>query len=243
MKLVKICGLQTTKAAETAILNGADFVGCILVPNRTRTIANDVAIQISNLAHHRRPKSISQIINDINSHNFTTAESYFEYIKSEIVENGPFIVGVFRNQSMSHVLQSAKELQLDFIQLHGDEDKMEWIEKFTDAGFGVVPRYVIPRDVEQLKSDTAKMMEMGALCLPLVDSDQGGEGKLIDWDYVSDNLGFTRVLLAGGLNPDNISDTKRVNNVIGYDVSGGVETDGEKDLVKITRFIVKGKAL
>ena len=67
--------------------------------------------------------------------------------------------------------------------------------------------------------------------------------KVIDWEYISDNLYFTRAILAGGLTPENIRDTKDINNILGFDVSGGVETDGEKDFSKIVRFIAGGKSI
>ncbi|WLF77702.1 bifunctional tryptophan synthase trp1 [Lodderomyces elongisporus] len=243
MKLVKICGLQTMEAAEVAALNGVDLLGCILVPNRQRTVDPTVARQISQIANFNRPKTVKDIFLDIKSQNISDPIKYFDYIKQEILSYGPYLVGVFRNQSEEEVFKQASDLNLDFVQLHGDENKTEFIRLATELGFGVIPRYVIPRDIEQLKKDTQEIVKLGALSIPLLDSDQGGEGKVGDWDYITENLGFTSALLAGGLTPENLIDTKNVKNIIGYDVSGGVETDGKKDPTKIIRFIVNGKAV
>ena len=50
-KLVKVCGIQTVEAAETALQAGADLIGIICVPNRKRTIESAVAREISKLIH------------------------------------------------------------------------------------------------------------------------------------------------------------------------------------------------
>ncbi|KAI3404669.1 TRP1 [Candida oxycetoniae] len=245
MRLIKICGIQSIDAAETAVINGADLLGCILVPKRSRTVTPDLAKRISQLVRHKRSKTIEQILEGIAKRDFasSTVLDYFAFLQHEILQNGPFLVGVFRNQPFDEVLHVAKELNLDFIQLHGDENKLEFIKAGKEHGFGVIPRYVIPQQVEKLKSDSEEIMKLGSLSIPLLDSDQGGEGKVIDWEYINVNLGFTRCILAGGLNPENLAQTEQVNNVIGYDVSGGVETNGEKDMVKIAQFIARGKAI
>ena len=49
MKVVKICGIKTVEAASVAIDNGANLLGCILVPNRARTIDLEVAKQIARM--------------------------------------------------------------------------------------------------------------------------------------------------------------------------------------------------
>ncbi|KAI5956096.1 TRP1 [Candida margitis] len=242
MQLVKICGVKTLEAAETAILNGTDLVGCILVPNKKRTIDISTAKQIAQFVKRGRPQSIKQMQAQLrdNRHKFQSPIEYFEFVQKLILDNGPFLVGVFQNQSREDVFKLAREIGLDFIQLHGEETKLDFV---NDDEFGFILRYVVPQDTEQLREDGEELMKRGVLSLPLLDSAQGGEGKVIDWDYISENLSFTRALLAGGLNPDNIRDTKKVRNIIGYDVSGGVETDGDKDLTKIIRFIAGGKSL
>ncbi|KAG5416773.1 TRP1 [Candida metapsilosis] len=243
MKLIKICGVQTVEAAEVAMLNGADLIGCILVPNKSRTIDISTAKQIAQFIKRGRPQSISQIMAHLQdktkSASFKSQVDYFEYVAKLILENGPFLVGVFQNQSRDEVLDLAKQIGLDFIQLHGSEPKLD----FVNDEFGVIFRYVVPRDTENLRTDGESLMEKGVLSLPLLDSEQGGDGKTIDWGYIDENLSFTRSILAGGLSPDNLHDTKDVKNVLGYDVSSGVETDGKKDLKKIIQFIDRGKCL
>lgn len=249
-RLVKICGIKTIEAASVAIDNGADLLGCILVPNRARTISHEIAQQISinvkkaRESRNRKLKTPTEIQEYLSMKSFTDPNEYFETISQVLIENGPFLVGVFRNQSIEDVFSIANELQLDFIQLHGSEDKVDFIERNGDSRFGIIPRYVIPKELEGLKVQLVELMKKRSLSIPLLDSEAGGEGKVIDWDYISENLGFTRVILAGGLHPGNLKDTETIKNVIGYDVSGGVEDEqGNKDLQKIKDFIKIGKAL
>ncbi|KAI5966304.1 TRP1 [Candida pseudojiufengensis] len=241
MKLVKICGVKTLEAAETAIIHGTDLVGCILVPNKPRTIPPEVAKQISKLVNHGRPKSLTLISEEIknSTKEFDSPIEYFEYIKDILIENGPFLVGVFKNQSPEEVSKIAQNLNLDFIQLHGNEN----LKDYLNLGFGVIKRYVLPKDLEILKNDSNYVMNEKILSLQLLDSEEGGEGKKIDWEFIKNNLNFTKSILAGGLNPENVIETKDIPNILGYDVSGGVETNGSKDLTKITKFINAGKSI
>lgn len=220
MKIVKICGLKTVDAAKVAIDNGANLLGCILVPNRARTIDHEVAKEISKLVKRER-KPFKPTGN--------TPTEHFEQVSQWIIENGPFLVGVFRNQPREVVFRIARELDLDFIQLHGLEDKV----LFINDEFGVIPRYVVPDEIDLLQEQSNALMQ--CVSLPLLDSEAGGEGKLIDWSYIESLP--TKAILAGGLTPDNIP---VFDNILGYDVSGGVETNGIKDSTKIINFINRG---
>ena len=138
MKVVKICGIKTVEAASVAIDNGANLLGCILVPNRARTIDVEVAKQIARMVKRDRnppPKFAGG-----------TPTQHFEQVAQWIIENGPFLVGVFRNQSKEEVFRIAREVGLDFIQLHGLEDKLE----FLCTEFGLIPRYVVPDELDLL---------------------------------------------------------------------------------------------
>ena len=72
-----------------------------------------------------------------------------------------------------------------------------------------------------------------------VSGQAGGTGVAFDWRQAGEVVGQikTRFLLAGGLTPENVAEAISVLQPGGVDVSGGVETDGEKDVGKISRFI------
>ena len=234
-KVVKVCGLKTKEAAEVAIENGASLLGMILVPGRARTIDDESAKEIVQLCAEKRSKKGSKIqtstelIKHVKSLDIKGPE-WFEAVSKCIVENGPFAVGVFRNQSLEDVLAKSRELNLDIVQLHGSENVDEFVNSLNVP---IMPRFVLNKPGFENALTTHKFL------MPLLDSEAGGEGKLIDWNdaatFGKDMKG--RYLLAGGLNPENVVNALAVEGCCGVDVSGGVETDGIKDNCKIEAFI------
>src|SRR5262249_22442855 len=77
----------------------------------------------------------------------------------------------------------------------------------------------------------------------LVDSPDPGSGKVFDWRLAEGTPGGVRLLLAGGLTPDNVGDAIRLVRPWGVDVSTGVESSpGHKDPRKLRRFIEAARA-
>lgn len=247
-KIVKICGIKTVDAAAEAVRSGADLLGMIMVPGRARTIDTGVAQQITELIRKTRKsknvrfQTVNEIIDQLQKEEFADFNQYSEKLTELVLENGPFSVGVFRNQKLDDVFELAKQVSLDCIQLHGSEDKVEYFEA-NDGLYLINPRYVIPQDNETMKIQFGQFHKYPGFGLPLLDSEAGGEGKVIDWSLIND-LTFGNFILAGGLTPSNLAETAPLLNLLGYDVSGGVEDDqGVKDLQKIRDFIRIGKSL
>ncbi|GME75189.1 unnamed protein product [Ambrosiozyma monospora] len=243
-KLIKICGLKTPTEAKAAIDNGANLLGVIMVPNRKRTIDPESALRISQLCQETRlsrgttttSKDILNIIIRSNTATTTNPSEWFTNTIQQVISNGPFLVGVFRNQSIDDINASVVKLGLDMVQLHGTEDIEEYASKITVP---VIPRFVL--------TDSTRLqlaLRMGLFVAPLLDSEAGGEGKVIDWDVAANTLGKEMggvFILAGGLKPENVADALNVYGCVGVDVSGGVETDGKKDLGKIKLFLENGR--
>ncbi|KAG7828846.1 hypothetical protein KL920_003342 [Ogataea angusta] len=234
-QVVKICGLRSLAEAEVAVSSGAHLLGVILVPNRARTIDPEQARQISKLCEARR-RSLGRefvdpkkLLEHLRKSHFEGPE-WFRYCARLITENGPYLVGVFRNQPLDDVVKLSRDLELDFVQLHGSEDFSLYINHLN---LPVIARYVLN------KPNIAEATKTHLHILPLLDSELGGEGKVINWDDAEEfNRQYHGVyLLAGGLRPENVRQALSVQGCLGVDVSGGVETDGVKDLDKIRHFI------
>ena len=66
---------------------------------------------------------------------------------------------------------------------------------------------------------------------------KGGTGEKFNWEKYKSIIEMDDILVAGGLNPNNIGNLMDNFSPWGLDVSSGVETSGEKDAIKITEFI------
>ncbi|WP_437280179.1 bifunctional indole-3-glycerol-phosphate synthase TrpC/phosphoribosylanthranilate isomerase TrpF [Sorangium sp. So ce375] len=148
----------------------------------------------------------------------------------------PF-VGVFLNQSVDLVADTAQALGLRAVQLHGDED----------AGFIEALRRALPEGCEVWKAvpmapsgeAASEAGEQGASAEVERRTDRlvfdtrtaearGGTGRTFAWSALEGHPARGRSLLAGGLTPDNIATARRVGTW-GLDVASGVErAPGEK---------------
>ncbi|OBA21013.1 hypothetical protein METBIDRAFT_11601 [Metschnikowia bicuspidata var. bicuspidata NRRL YB-4993] len=248
--LVKICGLRSTEAAQKAIDSGADMLGVIMVPNRKRTVSPGVALEIAKACKKKRKElgrqfqTAGELTTHLSSQKFASHIEYFEAAARLVHENGPFLVGVFRNQGIEDVFGLARDCAVDIIQLHGSEEAQGYLRYNDTHGFGIIKRYVIPDHVDLMAQFFPHIAraERGFL-LPLLDSEAGGEGKTIEWPLINGLDG--RFLLAGGLDPSNVAETRPfLRNVVGFDVSGGVEDgDGQKNMAKIEAFVANAKQM
>ncbi|MEQ8438140.1 MAG: phosphoribosylanthranilate isomerase [Ilumatobacter fluminis] len=144
-------------------------------------------------------------------------------------------VGVFKDEHPSRVVEIANKSGVKAVQLHGRET----IEQTREIAHNV--RYVI----KAFGADSphlAKADQYGT-DLVMVDSPGGGTGKLFDWNVVSDVPDSVRLILAGGLDPDNVASAIQAVEPWGVDVASGVElSPGKKDPSKVRRFIANARA-
>lgn len=233
--LVKICGTRSPEAAEAAIRAGADLIGMILVQGRKRCVSDETAKAISETVHSTtRPSPL-----DTPKVEPGKATSYFSHASTHLARHPTraLLVGVFRNQPLQYILEQQRRLDLDIVQLHGQEP-LEWATS--------IPVPVI----RSFEPGDAGLATRGYHALPLLDSGIGGTGERLDTSKIAELLRNDQgleIFLAGGLNPDNITGLIESlgdvgSGLAGVDVSSGVETDGDQDLQKIEAFVKAAKA-
>ncbi|EEB06413.1 anthranilate synthase component II [Schizosaccharomyces japonicus yFS275] len=226
--LVKVCGTRSVKAAKCSVEAGADFIGVIFAKGSKREIKLSIAKQISQYlkgaAATAKPK-------------YDTAGRQLGYFQDQLSQytqtKRPLLVGVFRNQSLEYIRQIDAEVDLDIIQLHGNEPA-EWATMLKKPVF----RAFSPENKTDI--GTPRLHS-----LPLIDAFVGGQsgglGTTVDWEAAAKlNVPF---ILAGGLNPENVKEAIQKTNAAVVDVSSGVETNGEQDLAKIKAFVKNAKGL
>ena len=216
MTLFKICGFRDSASALVAAECGASFLGFAFVEGVRRQLL---------------PAQGARIISEFR----------------RIVDGDcPGIVGLFANQPAQFVNRVARECGLDYAQLCGDETPEFW----KSVEVPIIRQVKVREDVERREAvglarrQTAEALDAGHHAL--LDKHQagalGGTGVTFDWRLVRDIAGDHRVLLAGGLTPDNVGAAISTARPWGVDVSSGVETNGQKDHAKIRAFAASVKS-
>jgi anthranilate synthase/indole-3-glycerol phosphate synthase/phosphoribosylanthranilate isomerase len=232
--LVKICGTRKAETAVEAIKAGADLIGMILVPGRGRHVPYKDAVAISKAVHESRITT-GRIVSDRVGNQ---ASDFFAHAASNVSSHRPLLVGVFQNQPLEEILELQKSYELDIVQLHGNEP-LEWAN--------LIPVPVI----RSFKPGQPGLGRRGYHTVPLLDSASGGSGQKLDMSDVKSVLTKDqglRVLLAGGLNPENVADVVRAagelgDRIIGVDAATGVEENGVQSVSKIQAFIKAARSV
>ncbi|AII61420.1 phosphoribosylanthranilate isomerase [Dehalococcoides mccartyi] len=207
----KICGLTEVGQALATARTGADFAGVVFAESKRR-ITTEKALEIAEALKPLNPR--------------------------------PMLVGVFANQTAEEVNRIASVCRLDRVQLSGNES---W-EYCNQVNLPVI------KVIHVAESTTAELViqeiQAGLKALKktpvfLLDTHTkalfGGSGQSFDWQIVKQVSLKYPVMVAGGLNPENIQGFIKIAKPWGIDVASGVETDGIKDTAKIHLFIERVK--
>ena len=144
-------------------------------------------------------------------------------------------VGVFVNEPVDAIRQVVERARLTAVQLHGDEPPA-----YADALDWPVIRAISVNDIDEASEawspDTALLVDN------IDPIRRGGTGAAIDWSQAAGIARKRRVVLAGGLTPDNVASAIRAVRPYGVDVSSGVESaPGVKDFDKVAQFIANAR--
>ena len=207
MTRIKICGIRDLAHGLAAVEAGADFIGLVFAPGKR---------QVS-------PAQAREITSAVK--------------KSS---NAAKVVGVFVNAPIFQINEIADLCALDVVQLSGDES-WEHCRKIVNP---VIKAIRIDRQSpEELYSELSAASELltGRRFITLLDSrvegKYGGTGESFDWNLVQEIAKRFPIIIAGGLDPENVVRLMERVSPWGVDVSSGVETGGVKDMVKIRAFI------
>jgi len=147
----------------------------------------------------------------------------------------PFVtvVGLFVNASRDEVNAVLESVALDVLQFHGDETPAECVG-FSRPYFKAL-RMQPGLDIAALAAQYTSAQ--GVLLDAWVPGIHGGTGERFDWVSIPENLAKP-LILAGGLNADNVGQAVQQVQPWAVDVSGGVEASpGIKDAEKIRKFL------
>ncbi len=149
--------------------------------------------------------------------------------------HGTVTVGVFKNESPETIVSTVTQAGLSGAQLHGREpvSEVRWIRKR------------LPFVIQAFAADDPHLASAGnsPADIILLDAATPGSGHVFDWRLASNAPAGVRLMVAGGLNPDNVGDAVHQLKPYGVDVATGVESSpGKKDARKMQKFIDLAKA-
>jgi phosphoribosylanthranilate isomerase len=211
---IKICGITRPEDAEAAAEYGADAIGLIFVRTSRRKV---------NLA---KAQKIVPVLPPWMS-----------------------AVGVFVDENLVQIGRVVNAVGLTTVQMHGDEPpqsvnavRLLRFLKFVKSFPGSDPDW--PDAVRTFLSGLDDKRSLSAVLLDSTSAAQrGGTGATLDWSRLAEARasgrldGLPPIILAGGLNPDNVATAVRLFRPWGVDVAGGVESaPGVKDRAKIKAF-------
>jgi phosphoribosylanthranilate isomerase len=147
-------------------------------------------------------------------------------------------IGVFVNASRKRIHDVIRAVNLSAVQLIGQEgpDDLINFEASVIKVFRVYPGF----EVEVLRNYIVDAFLLDTY----QDETYGGTGKTFDWNMAVKAKEYGKVILSGGLNPENIGDAVRFVQPYGVDVSSGVEIrPGRKDPRKVREFIARARSV
>lgn len=152
---------------------------------------------------------------------------------------GPFVttVGLFVNEDAEVVRDTMMLTGLQLLQFHGDESA-QYCRQFQRP---YIKALRMSPDLDPSQAMAAFPEARGYLFDAWQPDKFGGTGETFDWQRIA-GLAGDNLILAGGLNPDNVEDAVRAVQPYAVDVSGGVElAPGQKDPLALKAFIKAAK--
>ena len=153
-------------------------------------------------------------------------------------------VGVFVNETIEKIVEISEKSNLNFIQLHGDEDE-EFVKKLRlslSKNIKIIKVIRIGNDFEKFKNEISKISNLKSQISNLLfDTDSkafGGTGKTFDWQILNEIEIPIPYFLSGGISLENIHQLSTINHQpLALDINSKFEIEpGNKNLEKIKKF-------
>ncbi|QWU14626.1 phosphoribosylanthranilate isomerase [Paenibacillus sophorae] len=218
--IVKICGLQDVEVLKSMVHLPVDYIGLVFAPSRRKVSPEQASGLISVLADWRTGQA-------------------------------PIAAGVFVDPDMDELYKILSAAPLGVIQLHGTESP-SFCRGVKEAfpGVQVWKALSVAAQSGKVNHELALESYAGTIDAVLLDTydpvQRGGSGRTFAWEQIPDYHKRARAIgvslfVAGGLSPDNVGGLITAYGPDGVDVSSGVESDGVKDIAKITAFVERVK--
>ena len=207
---IKICGIKTVEAAQTAVESGASLIGMIFYPPSPRFVTPEAAEKLVAAVKklEPRPALVGVYVNVPLAEMAAAAERYgFDYLQLSGEETPEQVAALTKVRPVIRALRLPSQIEV--------EEALRQADPFGRL------------DKVRLLLDTHKK------------GSYGGTGETGDWEAARAIAARYPTLLAGGLNAGNVAYAIEQVRPWGLDVSSGVERDGapgEKDLNKIKEF-------
>lgn len=217
---IKVCGIRDPETLRLISAQPVDYAGFIFAPSRRRVEASDVANWIK------------------------------QTTDSKPADKRPGMVGVFRNQSKQEITDVLDVCPLDVVQLHGEEppELCDWLkERYEVQVFKVFSVTARMESQELIRAFAGYAGKIDMLMLDTYDAKVGGgSGEAFNWQVIPEVKAWCAehhlpLMIAGGLDDQNVEGLIAGYQPQGIDVSSGVETNGRKDHDKILSFIERVK--
>ena len=215
---VKMCGISKIETIPAVIEANPDYMGLVFAPSKRQVTVEQAKALVEELHKqyaNRYNRDAEQYSNQTLIHQ--------EFIKT---------VGIFVNETLDNLVTIATEVNLDAVQLHGDEDEafIQSLKERTNVEVWKAVQIRSAADAEAWIDSRADMLLFDAYHK----DERGGTGEVFDWSCLDE---FERpFMLAGGIDSTNVARAIRTVRPYGIDISSGIETDGVKDDEKIKAF-------
>jgi phosphoribosylanthranilate isomerase len=224
--VIKICGLRLPDHALAAAKAGADMLGLVFAPSKRRLTLDEAALVVKALREaplQRRPALVGLFVNE-----------QAELINAATVALGLAAVQLSGDESPALLGALRCPRILKSIRLDGSVREQAWVDIAGQSA---------ARWADELGAGDPLRPAVRLLIDGHVAGAYGGTGARADWQSAAALAEQQPIMLAGGLNADNIATAIIAVRPWGIDVSSGVETDGVKDVAKIEAFIGAARGL